>query len=136
VTRAAHAWALDGWLWMGIMMPNGTDDSWVPNWVQVEKAKRDELQTRYRVLISEVSAILFDLDPIGINFEDNTDEYDAEAGTILPRLETCLTAENLRSVVHQEFIHWFGPDIAGEEARYHQAANRIWGAWTRHKGTK
>jgi len=115
----------------GIMKPKDTDDGWVPEWIQVEKAKREELKARHRVLFSEVSAILFELDPIGINFEDNTDEYDAEAGTILPRLETCRTVEDVRAVVHQEFVRWFSPEDARDEARYHEAAARIWEVWTR-----
>jgi hypothetical protein len=122
--------AEDGLSSDGIMM---TDDSWPPSWVLVEQAKCEQVRSRYPALFSEVSAILFDLDPIGISFEDNRDEYDAEVGTILPRLETCVTAESVRSVVYQEFIRWFGRDIAGEESRYDQAAQRIWEAWAGHK---
>lgn len=113
------------------MSANGTDDNWVPEWVQVERGKCAELHARYRTLFNDVSAILFEVDPIGINSDDNTDEYDPEAGTILPRLKTCLTADDVRSVVHEEFVRWFGPDTAGEEDRYHEAADRIWEAWTR-----
>jgi hypothetical protein len=118
------------------MTPKGPDDSWVPSWIKVENAKREELRTQHRVLFDEVSAILFDVDPIGINFENNTDEYDAEAGTILPRLETCTSVESVRSVVHQEFVRWFGPEVAGEEARYEQAAHRVWQAWVRLRNTE
>jgi hypothetical protein len=121
---------------MEIMSRNGTDDSWVPEWVKVERAKREELRKQYGALFMEVSGILFDVDPIGINFEDNADEYAAEVGTILPRLETCLTAESVRSVVHEQFIRWFGPDVAGEEAKYHEAADRIWQSWVHHRGSK
>jgi len=32
-----------------------------------------------------LEAVLFEADPIGINFEDNTDEYRAEAESILLR---------------------------------------------------
>lgn len=73
---------------------------------------------------------------MGINFEHNTDEYDAEAGTILPRLETCLTVESVRAVVHEEFVRWFGSDVAGEGVRYHEAAERIWQAWRTSAGER
>jgi len=33
-------------------------------------------------------------DPIGINFEVNTDEYESEAGTILPKLRSCRSADD------------------------------------------
>jgi hypothetical protein len=36
--------------------------------------------------VSTIEALLFRLDPIGINFEDNTDEYRAEAETIARRI--------------------------------------------------
>jgi hypothetical protein len=36
-----------------------------------------------RVCLSRLPALLFRHDLIGINFKDNTDEYDAEVGTIL-----------------------------------------------------
>ena len=45
-----------------------------------EKAVRGK-----ELLWLEVSAILFHHDPIGINFETNSDEYDAEAQTIVLR---------------------------------------------------
>ena len=44
----------------------------------------------YGPLFDEVSGILFLHDPMGVDFEDNTDEYEPETATILPRLETLL----------------------------------------------
>jgi hypothetical protein len=35
----------------------------------------------------EISAILFKIDPVGINYEHNTDEYDYEAKLINDRLK-------------------------------------------------
>jgi hypothetical protein len=49
-----------------------------------EQARKD-----YGTLFDAVSAVLFHHDPIGINFDTNTDEYDPEARTILPRLPSC-----------------------------------------------
>jgi hypothetical protein len=118
------------------MKENGTDCDGVPGWIQVENAKRDQGKARYGSLFQEVAAILFDVDPIGINFEDNTDEYETEAGTILPRLETCQTVVSVRHVVHQEFVRWFDLKNAGEEVHYQRAAERIWEAWCRYKGWK
>ncbi|MCE5268389.1 MAG: hypothetical protein LLG00_10935 [Planctomycetaceae bacterium] len=66
---------------------------------------------------------------MGINFESNTDEYDPEAGTILPRLSSCETEVDLLAVVHEEFTRWFG-DSAGSICRYRDAASEIWRIWT------
>ena len=43
-------------------------------------AERKRLKAEYRELFDEVSKLLFQHDPIGINFEDNTDEYEPEIG--------------------------------------------------------
>lgn len=50
-------------------------------------------------------------DPMGINFEDNKDEYELETETILPRLKDCHSADEVRRMVHQEFVRWFGSDV-------------------------
>lgn len=47
----------------------------------------EEVKRIYGKLFADVSDSLFQADPIGINFDDNTDEYALEAGTIIPRLK-------------------------------------------------
>jgi hypothetical protein len=55
--------------------------------VRARRWKRKYLKIRYGKLFEEASSILFRHDPIGIAFDnENTDEYEAEVGTILPRL--------------------------------------------------
>jgi hypothetical protein len=77
-------------------------------------------------LFQRISEILFRHDPIGINFDTNTDEYDAEAGTIIPRLRHVTTADAVQFVVHQEFVGWFSPEEAGSPSRYAAIASDIW----------
>ena len=95
--------------------------------------RRKQLRQEYGSLFDRVSAILFDLDPIGINFETNTDEYEPEVGTILPRLKSCHSVKDVRRIVHREFIRWFDRKIAGPETHYQQAAESIWAAWQLHQ---
>jgi hypothetical protein len=83
------------------------------------------------MLFDETSALLFRHDPIGINFEDNTDEYDPEVGTILPRLSRCHSHAAVRKVVFEEFCKWFGPETAGDEMRYDAIAADLWELWTK-----
>jgi hypothetical protein len=78
-----------------------------PDEVRLHREERKRLSPTYKQLLNEVSAILFRHDPIGINFEDNIDEYDSEAGTILPRLRSGLSAEETTTIVHEEFVRWF-----------------------------
>lgn len=92
-------------------------------------AVRSRLRAEYGELFDSVAALLFRKDPIGINFETNTDEYEPEAETILPRLRNCQSADDVQHVVHQEFIRWFGPDTAGTQERYTEIANDIFRLW-------
>jgi len=87
------------------------------------------LRTQYGSMFDSIAALLFKHDPIGINFEDNTDEYEPEARTILPRLRDCHSAEDTLRVVHEEFVRWFTPEVAGQQKHYTQIASEIWGLW-------
>ena len=96
--------------------------------------ERRRLKAEYRELFEVVSALLFRHDPVDINFESNTDEYEPEVGTILPRLKGCQSPEDVRRVVHEEFVRWFDAPIAGAQERYASIASEIWEHWQRFKG--
>jgi hypothetical protein len=97
-------------------------------------AARHRLREEYGELFDSLAALLFREDPIGINYETNTGEYEPEAETILPRLRQCQTADDVCRVVHQEFVRWFGADTAGVEAAgYAGVASKIWGLWQAHR---
>ena len=89
----------------------------------------------YGELFGEVAALLFRHDPVGISFDDNTDEYEAEVGTILPKLRHCKSANDVRLVVHQEFVRWFDSATAGQETAYSEIAAEIWDVWQRYSST-
>ena len=95
------------------------------------QAQRAKIKRQYGALFDEVSALLFAADPIGVNFEENTDEYDPEAGTIIPRLRSCDGPEAVCTVVFEEFIRWFTAEIAGPREHYLDVSTRIWAAWQR-----
>lgn len=100
--------------------------------VEEIKQERQRLKREYRELYDEVLEILFRNDPIGINFEINTDEYEPEAGTILPRLKEARSPEDLQNIIHQEFVRWFGADIAGSRAKYAKIAQEVWNDYKKH----
>ena len=84
-----------------------------------------------------LAEILFEEDPIGINFGDNTDEYEPEAGTILPKLRDCETVEDIQALLYSEFVRWFDLPTAGPPERYRGAAERIgaeMGLWQLPRG--
>jgi len=98
-------------------------------------AERKRLKEEYKELFDELAALLFRHDPLGISFvgnadvKDNADEYEPEAGTILPRLRSCQSADDVRKVVHQEFMRWFDAGNAGQEEHYAKIATEIWERW-------
>ena len=93
------------------------------------RRERAALRERYGDLFDTVAAILFEADPMGINFETNTDEYEPEAGTILGRLSQAGNAEDVTRIVHEQFVRWFGADDAGAPEQYHAIAMSIREAW-------
>ena len=93
------------------------------------KRARDAVKQEYGDLFFAVSAALFEDDPIGINFESNTDEYEPETETILPRLRSANSVHDVESIVYEEFNRWFGADDAGLRSRYEAVSRRIWELW-------
>ena len=97
--------------------------------VSDELPSRAAVKDQYGTFFVAVSRLLFDTDPIGINYETNTDEYDPETAAIIPRLHTANSAEDVERIVYEGFRHWFGSDVAGSRERYSAVSIRIWVAW-------
>lgn len=57
-------------------------------------------------------------------------------GTILPRLKSCTSGTDVSRVVHEEFVHWFGANIAGPLERYAKVGDEIWRLWSEHNLTR
>lgn len=98
---------------------------------QILEARR-KAKDEYGELFDAVSALLFRHDPIGINAEVNTDEYDLETESILPRLKNSHSAEDVQRIVHEEFVRWFDGGTAGRAERYSEISFEIWQLWRRH----
>ena len=98
--------------------------------------RRRRLKEEYGELFQAVSAALFRHDPMSINFKTNTDEYEPEVGTILPRLQACQSADDVRKVVYEEFVRWFSVEDAGREEPYGQIAEEIWDMWRKSNAAK
>ena len=98
-------------------------------------SERDEILPRRAALraafgdalYDALLAVLFRHDPAGINFGSNTDEYEPEVDTILPRLERCASMEDARCMVFAEFTHWFGDDF--DERRATVCVEAVWTVW-------
>ena len=95
--------------------------------------RRAQLRQESSELYDWLLHLLFERDPIGINYDQNTDEYEPEVGTILPRLGSCSNAEDVQRVIHEELCRWFDVPTAGAVERYESIAREV---WERIRGTR
>jgi hypothetical protein len=95
---------------------------------------RRRLKAEYGRLFDSIAALLYKHDPIGISFDfdENCDEYEPEAGTILPKLHGCRSEADVLKVVHAEFVRWFDSGTAGPQEHYKKIASEIWQLWQEH----
>jgi len=91
--------------------------------------ERDAIKRQYGTLFTSISNALFEADPVGINFDINTDEYEPETGTIIPRLGSAKSTEDVQAIVYEEFCRWFDPITAGPREKYASVSAEIWGLW-------
>lgn len=89
------------------------------------------LRREFGGLLDEISSILFKHDPVGINFQDNTDEYDPEAALVLQRIGSAGTPADLRRIVYAVFMEMFNGCLQGGEESFEAIAQEIWSAWSR-----
>ena len=94
--------------------------------VRAAKEERAKKLVGQEDLVGGIERLLFEEDPVNINFEVNLDEYRPEAETITLRLREASTEPELLPIVHQEFVAWFGEDVAGPMIKYERIASAIW----------
>ncbi|MCR2825346.1 hypothetical protein [Microbacterium sp. zg.Y909] len=80
--------------------------------------------------VSRLERLLFEEDPLRICDDGtNTDEYRPEAKTIASRMDAAGSLEDTLTIVHEEFVTWFGHDSAGPGGCYRRIAERTWELW-------
>jgi len=97
---------------------------------------RQQLLIPMAAVVSQISEALFNDDPIGLVADTAVkDEYESEAETIVMRLskeQRLLDDEDVAMIVHEEFIRWFGADLAGPHDRYTRVAARVASIWNEY----
>jgi hypothetical protein len=101
---------------------------------RMHSEERKAIKRQYGTLFVSISDALFKADPMGINFDTNTDEYEQEAGTIIPRLSSAKSEEDVQLIVCEEFCRWFGPITAGPKENYASVSAEIWELWCAGRG--
>lgn len=96
------------------------------------RIEQSRLKSLYAGLFEELSAYLYKLDPVGINYGVNPDEYETEVGTILPRVLDAESAAEIVPILREEFWRWFGA-TGIETATYEDLAEGILGILERFR---
>jgi hypothetical protein len=87
------------------------------------------METRYQSLVAAIEHAINEADPIGLlKGGAPADEYGPEIGTIVPRMVNAQSADEITTVLHEEFSRWFGDDTAGPRQAYEVPARQIWNA--------
>ncbi len=94
-----------------------------------EQMQRRSAVSPPHTLVTEVEALLYRHDPVGIAFGDNPDEYSPEAAAVVARLPRAGSVDDVRSLVRGEFARWFGEDGAGDAERFDGIAREVWSLW-------
>jgi hypothetical protein len=107
-------------------------------WAALTERAVSDMEARMRALtpmadiVGRVSAALLRADPIGIAADADPDEYDSEAETIVMRLadrRRPASVGEVHEIVHEEFVRWFGNELAGPRDRYEVVAFEVHRLW-------
>lgn len=90
--------------------------------IEIERHRRAELKQRYCQLFAAFSEILYRHDPAGIHFEVNSDEYEPEVGTILPRALNAQRPDEIVPILREELSRWFGVGLQRPGVTYEAMA--------------
>jgi len=83
----------------------------------------------YEALVAATARAIDEADPIGLlAMGAPEDEYWPEIDTIVRRVSSAASSGEVRQILHEEFVRWFDPSIAGPEEAYEVSAQRIWEA--------
>ena len=100
--------------------------------------KHKLLKRRYRFLHDSLTRLLYRHDPIGLAaLGAPKDEDEPEVGTIIPRLHDAKSSDDVRRIVHEEFLHWFeAEETTGPEGAYDAIAQEIWDKFLKRTGSR
>ena len=70
-----------------------------------------------KVFMRKSRKLFYAHDPIGLK-PCPEDEYEPERASVCRRLPKCNGIKSVETMVHKEFVHWFGGRLAGPPERY------------------
>ena len=81
----------------------------------------------YSEAFDKVSMVLFEHDPIGLNFDDNVDEYELEAGMVVSQFSKANSVDELETIILKIFVECFDEELATRKREVYQLiAKEVW----------
>jgi hypothetical protein len=111
--RTCQAWSVSNWRRRLRIAPPDAEWERMAADIGVARDDRRLALAGQEGLVRELEAILLQHDPIGINFDENTDECRAEAETITLRRTQANSVDDVRRIAHEEFVRWFDAETCG-----------------------
>ncbi|HEU5219828.1 MAG TPA: hypothetical protein VFU23_14305 [Gemmatimonadales bacterium] len=93
--------------------------------------EREELHRQFPQLFDACVREFYRSDPIRLAPHAPLDEYEPQVITVLPRLPECTGQPDVQRVLHEEFVTWFGADVAGPISRYSTLSYTVWALYQR-----
>lgn len=89
--------------------------------------ERARLRAGAPTVFAKLASAFFEVDPAGVNYETNLDEYDSQVATVLPRLTFARSEGDVAQILREEFDDSF--DGSYDTRRLDQLAERTWAIW-------
>ena len=77
-------------------------------------------------LFETISAVIWQVDPAGLDYGENFDEYDSYAARLLPRLKRCRSEAAVRVAVDDVFWPLREPGLDASEQSHQRVAAALW----------
>jgi SAM-dependent methyltransferase len=96
--------------------------------------QRERLRREEPRLFAELTELLAEHDPVGLTaIGAPRNEYEAEVGTIIPRLQTASDIHDVHRILVEEFDSWFGSDTPKmSSVEFERVATDVWAVWLGH----
>lgn len=95
--------------------------------------ERNVIRSQHKEIFEKILDILFQYDPVGAaGMSEERDEYSPEVGTIIPRLYSANSVEDVHEIIYSEFCQWFDT-YTGEKEKYYPVAVEIWKVWQMYR---
>jgi hypothetical protein len=93
---------------------------------------QDDEKEEMMPLVQEVSSILFECDPMCVEFGTNSDEYDLVADTVVLLLKHKETVDDVIGVIIASIKQWFSSDLSNYKTndKFISMSKRIWTVWS------